>query len=68
MLLAFCFVQHVAYNTLPSVAGNNVAPCMVAFTSCKKSYLSLYVIKNLESIKKFHEEEGRQKLVLTNYN
>ena len=38
------------------------------FTSCQKSYLSLYVIKNLESIKKFHEEEGRQKLVLTNYN
>ena len=32
MLLAFCFVQHVAYNTLPSVAGNNVAPCMVALT------------------------------------
>ena len=33
MLLAFCFVQHVAYNTLPSVAGNNVALCMVAFSS-----------------------------------
>ena len=48
MLLAFCFVQQVAYNTLPSVAGNNVAPCMVALKGNSlynemNPYMNLYM-------------------------
>ena len=30
--------------------------------------MRLYVIQNLESITEVHEEEGRQKLVLINYD